>query len=106
MKQDINLNKRYENQLNKLKVKLNDIKTVNSKLRAEVDVYRKEHRNQIRVNKDLEKEIKKTIDKAKELSIGGYTEGRKADGTHNQILALKKKHEDEKENFERKIKDL
>lgn len=58
------------------------------------------------MNKDLEKEIKKTIDKAKELSIGGYTEGRKADGTHNQILALKKKHEDEKENFERKIKDL
>lgn len=45
LKQDINLNKRYENQLNKLKVKLNDIRTVNSKLRNEVDVYRKEHKN-------------------------------------------------------------
>lgn len=89
-----------------MKVKLNDIQTVNLKLRKEVDVLRKEHRNQLRVNKDLQKEIKVTIDKAKELSIGAYTEGRKADGTHNQILALKKKHEDESQNFELKTKDL
>jgi DNA repair exonuclease SbcCD ATPase subunit len=100
------LNKRYENQLNKLKVKLNDIQTHNSKLRGEVDVLRKEHKNQVRVNVGLDKEIVKIVTRAKDLSIGGYTEGRKADGTHNQILALKKKHEDEKESFEKKIKDL
>jgi len=69
-------------------------------------VLRKEHKNQCRVNRDLEKEIRKTVDRAKDLSIGGYTEGRKADGTHNQILALKKKHEDEKDSFERRIKEL
>jgi hypothetical protein len=75
-------------------------------LRGEVDVLRKEHKNQLRVNKGLDGEIVKIVTRAKDLSIGGYTEGRKADGTHNQILALKKKHEDEKESFERKIKDL
>ena len=106
IRHDVNQNKRYENQLNKLKVKLNDIQTVNLSLRQQVDVLRKEHKNQLRVNVDLEKEIKRTVLKAQELSLGGYTEGRKADGTHNQILALKKKHEDEKESFEARIKKL
>jgi len=67
---------------------------------------RKENNLQDQVNRGLGVEIREIIEKAKNLSIGGYTEGRKADGTHNQILALKKKHEDEKESFERKIKEL
>lgn len=58
------------------------------------------------MNNNLEKDIKDIMVKAKGLSTNGYTEGRKADGTHNQILALKKKHEDEKESFEKRIKDL
>lgn len=35
-----------------------------------------------------------------------YKDKRKAEDTNNRILALKAKHENEKDNFEKKIKDL
>ena len=67
---------------------------------------RKEQRNQIRVNKTLVKDISLTADDAKKLNVTTYQGQRISEETNNQILALKAKHEAEKYNFERKIKDL
>jgi hypothetical protein len=47
-----------------------------------------------------------TADSAKKLNVSSYTGQRVSEETNNQILALKAKHEAEKYNFERKIKDL
>lgn len=63
-------------------------------------------KNQNRVNKNLTKEINSVSDNAKKLNVSTYTGQRISEETNNQILALKAKHEAEKYNFERKIKDL
>lgn len=63
-------------------------------------------KNQNRVNKNLYKEIGSISDNAKKLNVSTYTGSRISEETNNQILALKAKHEAEKYNFERKIKDL
>eukprot|EP00347_Sterkiella_histriomuscorum_P022526 403338159 len=98
--------KLFENQLEKSLVKYNDLQATNRKLRQEIDVMRKEQRNQIRVNKTLVKDISLTADDAKKLNVTTYQGQRISEETNNQILALKAKHEAEKYNFERKIKDL
>ena len=67
---------------------------------------RKEMKNQVRVNHGYNKEIHKANDKAKNLNRTTYQGQRVSEETNNQILALKAKHEAEKFNFERKIKDL
>ena len=67
---------------------------------------RKEQKNQNRVNKTLNKDIGVTVDKARGMNVSTYSSSKVADETNNQILALKAKHESEKYNFERKIKDL
>ena len=67
---------------------------------------RKEMKNQVRVNYGYNKEINKANDKAKNLNRTTYQGQRVSEETNNQILALKAKHEAEKFNFERKIKDL
>ena len=63
-------------------------------------------KNQVRVNYGYNKEINKANDKAKNLNRTTYQGQRVSEETNNQILALKAKHEAEKFNFERKIKDL
>ena len=67
---------------------------------------RKQHRNQQRVNKTLNKDISSASETAKKLNVSTYQGQRISEETNNQILALKAKHEAEKFNFERKIKDL
>jgi coiled-coil domain-containing protein 63/114 len=67
---------------------------------------RKEQKNQLRVNKTLVKDIVSTTENAKKLNVTTYQGQRVSEETNNQILALKAKHEAEKYNFERKIKDL
>lgn len=67
---------------------------------------RKEQRNQLRVNRSLAKDIQATAEDAKKLNVITYQGQRISEETYNQILALKAKHEAEKYNFERKIKDL
>ena len=67
---------------------------------------RKEMKNQQRVNKNLLKDIVSTADNAKKMNVTTYQGQRISEETNNQILALKAKHEAEKFNFERKIKDL
>ena len=67
---------------------------------------RKEKKNQDRVNKGYSADIKFTNDKVKKLNSVTYQGQRASEETHNQILALKAKHESEKDTFEKKIKDL
>ena len=67
---------------------------------------RKEMRNQIRVNSVYGKDIKVANEKAKNLNRTTFQGQRVSEETNNQILALKAKHEAEKFNFEKKIKDL
>lgn len=67
---------------------------------------RKEMKNQLRVNKNLFKDIVSTAENAKKMNVTTYQGQRISEETNNQILALKAKHEAEKYNFERKIKDL
>ena len=106
MQKDSHQIKLYENQLEKALVKYNELQATNRKLRNEIDVMRKEQRNQLRVNKTLVKDIVGTADDAKKLNVTTYQGQRISEETNNQILALKAKHEAEKYNFERKIKDL
>lgn len=67
---------------------------------------RKQQKNQVRVNKTLNKDIKTTHESCIKLNSSQYIGQRVTEETNNQILALKAKHEAEKYNFERKIKDL
>lgn len=98
--------KLLEGNLEKALTKYSTIQANNLKLRQEIDVMRKEQKNQIRVNKTLVKDISSTSDGAKKLNVTTYIGQRTSEETNNQILALKAKHEAEKFNFERKIKDL
>lgn len=64
--------KLFENQLEKALVKYNELQATNKKLRGEIDVMRKEQRNQLRVNKTLSKDIGSTADDAKKLNVTTY----------------------------------
>lgn len=98
--------KTLENQLDKHLVQYNNLQSENKTLRQQIDVMRKEMRNQVRVNHVYGKDIKVANEKAKNLNRTTYQGQRVSEETNNQILALKAKHEAEKFNFERKIKDL
>lgn len=67
---------------------------------------RKEQKNQTRVNRVYNHELKVTNEKAKKLNTTSFQGQRVSEETNNQILALKAKHEAEKFSFEKKIKDL
>ena len=106
MKKDEHRIKLLENNLDQALIRYNDIQTVNKKLRTEIDVMRKEQRNQLRVNKNLINEISERGDKAKKLNGQTYSGQRLSEETNNQILALKANHEVQKITFERNIKSL
>ena len=95
-----------ENELEKLLVRLNDTQSKNKSMRDAIDVMRKEQRNGIRAAKSLRKDIGSTVESAIKMNQQTHQGKRVAEETNNQILALKAKHEEEKLNFERKIKDL
>jgi len=82
------------------------LQSTNKGLRKEIDVMRKEMKNQLRVNQGYAKDIRNANEKAKKLNSNTYAGQRVSEETNNQILALKAKHEAEKFNFEKKIKDL
>lgn len=75
-------------------------------MRKEIDTYRKEQKNQERVNVGFQREIQNVINQIKKLNNFTYQGQRVSEETHNQILALKAKHETDKLNFETKIMDL
>lgn len=53
-------------------MKYNDLQSQNKTLRAEIDVMRKQHKNQVRVNKTLNKDIVVTSESAKKLNVTTY----------------------------------
>lgn len=106
MKKDEHKIKLLENNLDQALVRYNDIQTVNKKLRMEIDVMRKEQRNQLRVNRNLYRDIQSLSDSAKKLNQTTYAGQRLSEETNNQILALKANHEVQKLTFERNIKSL
>ena len=93
MKKDEHKIKLLENNLDQALVRYNDIQTTNRKLRFEIDVMRKEQRNQLRVNRRLLAEIQERADEAKKMNQQTYAGQRLSEETNNQILALKANHE-------------
>lgn len=102
-KKDVHKIKLLENQLEKVSVKYNDTVSTNKVLRSEVDALRKEHKNAFKVTNVLKKEIRKCKDNAVKMSTTTNSGKNHAEEMNNKILALKAKHEAEKQNFEHKI---
>ena len=88
------------------KVLLNNIKGENKDLRVRITSMRHE----IIFAKDSINRMEEAIEKLKNESTTaneeGFRFGRQATETNNQILALKCKHEEGKEEFEKNIGDL
>jgi len=93
MKKDEHKIRLLENQLDQALIRYNDIQTSNRRLRADIDVMRKEQRNQLRVNKNLTKDINALSDNAKKMNQSTFASTRLSEETNNQILALKANHE-------------
>lgn len=72
MQKDTHRIKLLENQLEKALVKYNDLQAQNKNLRGEIDVMRKEHKNLLRVNKTLQKDIVGTSENAKKMNVSTY----------------------------------
>lgn len=92
--------------VNNERIKLNQTKSKNIKLRQEIDGLRKELQSSQNQVGNLKKNIGKTRRDA-ENQNKDYIVGKKvAEEAHNQIIALRAKHEEEKERFENEIKKL
>lgn len=92
--------------VNNEQVKLNQTKAKNQKLRKDIDVLRKELTS---ANSEVERIHKKTkkAKKEAELQNKDYVLGKKvSEEANNQIIALRAKHEEEKERFEIEIQKL
>jgi hypothetical protein len=88
------------------RVRLNDTIGKNKYLKDEIDIMRKEicfAKDSIAKMSKQIASLKKTVTESATDSIIG---NRISDETNNQILALKAKHEEEKERFELQIKQL
>jgi hypothetical protein len=95
-----------ENQLEKQVTKYNSIMSKNKELKRQVDVKRKELDTGEKVLKGLERDLKKATKAIKQKNMDNVRMSADTEDTHNQILALKAKHEQEKHNFENKMQDL
>lgn len=71
-----------------------------------MDVLRKEQKNQLFACGQIEKDMQKVVDQIKQMNTQTYTSTRVSEETQNQTFALKAKSENEKINFEMKLKDL
>jgi len=92
--------------VNNEKIKLNQTKAKNEQLRKEVNGLRKELASAQMEVGNLKKNIGKAKNKA-EIQNKDYIVGKKiAEEANNQIIALRAKHEEEKERFEHEIKKL
>lgn len=95
-----------ENRLDKALVKFNEAQAKNRKLRAEVDVLRREKIAQKQVAESLGSDIGKLKKRVEDENLK-YSKGKRfAEETNIHILALKAKHEKEKEKFDIEIKVL
>ena len=95
-----------ENQLDKNYKDLNKLQSENKGLRDQINVMRKEQKNQQRVNGNYSKEMKGIEDKALKLNNVTYNGQRMSEELNNQILSLKAKNEDQKNKFQNSIKEL
>ena len=73
MKKDEHKIRLLENQLDQALIRYNDIQTQNRRLRADIDVMRKEQRNQLRANKNIIRDINAMSDDAKKLNQSTYS---------------------------------
>lgn len=106
MRRDQHEIKLLENRCEKALNTLNDLQAQNRNLRKDIDTWRKQLKNQNRVNKGYNREISKCVDEIKKLNQQTYNGQRFCQDTNDQILALKAKHEIDKFTFEHKILDL
>lgn len=95
-----------ENQLEKQVTKYNSIMSKNKNFKRQVDVKRKELDTGEKVLAGLTKDLKKATKQIKKMNMDNVKMASDTEDTHNQILALKAKHEQEKHNFEGKMQDL
>lgn len=104
-KSNIKLNSTSKN-VNNDRIKLNQSKAKNQKLRGDVDLLRKEQTSTVNEIDTMRRNIKK-FKKEAEKQNHEYILGKKvAEEANNQIIALRAKHEEEKERFENEIKKL
>jgi chromosome segregation ATPase len=106
MRRDQHEIKLLENRCATALSQLNDLQAQNKNLRKDIDTWRKQLKNQTRVNKGYNREINKAVDDIKKLNLATYNGQRFCQDTNDQILALKAKHEIDKFTFEHKILDL
>jgi DNA polymerase II large subunit len=83
MKKDEHKIRLLENQLDQALIRYNDIQTQNRRLRADIDVMRKEQRNQLRANKNIIRDINAMSDDAKKLNQVSYSGQRLSEETNN-----------------------
>ena len=83
VKKDTHLIKTLENKLDKNLTKYNELQSQNKTLRQQIDVMRKEMRNQIRVNKGYSNDITEANEKAKKLNATIYQGQRVSEETQN-----------------------
>ena len=106
MKRDLHRIGVKENKLEISLLRYNQLTAGNKALRMEIDVTRKEQRNQLRVNKGLIREMQEAADEARKVCLLAQSGSRVTEETNNQILALKANHEERKVRFEYQIKGL
>jgi hypothetical protein len=73
MKKDEHKIRLLENQLDQALIRYNDIQTQNRRLRADIDVMRKEQRNQLYANKNILRDINTMSEEAKKLNTTTYS---------------------------------
>lgn len=95
-----------ENQLEKEVTKYNSYMSGNKGKKREIDVSRKEVKTARIVLKGLDRDIAKLTKKIRKENEGNTAMQKSTEDTHNQILALKAKHEGDKIDFEKKLKVL
>lgn len=87
-------------------LKLNETNAKNEELKREIDVHRKEIKSTDKQIKKYNKNIKNNMKTAKQKNEEFVECKKKAEETFSQIKALEAKHEEEKERFEKEIRNL
>ncbi len=95
-----------ENQLEKSVTQYNSVMSKNKTQQQQVDVMRKELKTTNKVLKGLDRDMMKLTKKIKKVNEDNATMQKDTEETNNQILALKAKHENDKNKFEEKMQDL
>lgn len=87
-------------------IKLNETKAKNQRLRDQINQLRKEMTSSLNEIATLKKNIKRNKGEAEKQNHEYIMSKKVAEEANNQIIALRAKHEEEKERFENEIKKL